>query len=123
VLTAENDGAVSAAYGAGALTVTLRVAAGGVRGVTRLEGFDTFETLCESPGGLQPCAPARAGVVRLGAHAWPAGARASAGVSFEGGAPPALEARVAVRRDDGRVWERVESVSTTRGRRGDESRL
>lgn len=117
VLTAENDGAGSAVYGAGALTVTLRVPGGSVRGVTRLEGFDTFETLCESPSGLQPCSPARAVVVRLGAHAWPAGGRASAGVSFEGGAPPSLEARVAVRRDDGRVWERVASVST-RGAEG-----
>jgi hypothetical protein len=112
VLTAENDGAGGAVYGAGALTVTLRVPRGSVRGVTRLEGFETFETLCESRAGLQPCGAARAGVVRLGASAWPAGARASAGLSFEGGAPRALEARVSVRRDDGRVWERVASVST-----------
>jgi hypothetical protein len=112
VLTAENDGASGAAYGAGALTVTLRVPRGSVRGVTRLEGFDTFETLCESANALQPCSAARADVVRLGARAWPAGARARAGLSFEGGAPGALEARVAVRREDGRVWERVVSVST-----------
>jgi hypothetical protein len=114
VLTAENDGACGAVYGAGALTVTLRVAPGGVRGVTRLEGFDTFETLCESANALQPCGAARASVVRLGAKAWPAGARARAGLSFEGGAPGALEARVAVRRADGRVWERAASVSTKR---------
>jgi hypothetical protein len=112
VLTAENDGAGGAVYGAGALTVTLRVPQGSVRGVTRLEGFDTFETLCESERALQPCSAARAGVVRLGAKAWPVGARARAGLSFEGGAPVALEARIAVRRDDGRVWERGLSVST-----------
>ncbi|HEX8149346.1 MAG TPA: DUF3142 domain-containing protein [Pyrinomonadaceae bacterium] len=114
VLTAENDGASGAVYGAGALTVTLRVPRGSVRGVTRLEGFDTFETLCESRAGLQPCSPARAAVVRLGARGWPAGARARAGLSFEGGAPGALEATVAVRRDDGRVWEKVAGVGVSR---------
>ncbi|MDT5268066.1 MAG: hypothetical protein QOH49_252 [Acidobacteriota bacterium] len=113
VLTAENDGAGGAVYGAGAMTVTLRVPRGSVRGVTRLEGFDTFETLCETQNALQLCSAARASVVRLGARAWPAGARARAGLSFEGGSPgTALEARVAVRRDDGRMWERVASVST-----------
>ena len=118
VLTAENDGAFGGVYGAGALTVTLRVPPGGVRGVTRLEGFETFETLCETQAGLRPCSAARACAVRLGARGWPAGARARAGLSFEGGAPGTLEARVAVRRDDGRVWERVVSVSTkgTEGR-------
>lgn len=110
VLTAENDGSSGGVYGAGALTLTLRVPRGSVRGVTRLEGFDTFETLCEWEGALRPCGAARAGVVRLGARAWPAGARARAGLSFEGGAPSALEAKVAVRRDDGRVWERDVSV-------------
>lgn len=112
VLTVENDGASGGVYGAGALTLTVRVPRGSVRGVTRLEGFDTFETLCESPSGLQPCSAARAGVVRLGARGWPAGARARAGLSFEGGAPGVLETRVAVRRDDGRVWERVARVHT-----------
>ena len=73
VLEAENDGAGGAVYGAGALTVTLRVPPGGVRGVTRLEGFETFETLCETAGGLQPCAAARACVVRLGRARGPRG--------------------------------------------------
>lgn len=117
VLTAENDGALSGVYGAGALTVTLRVPRGSVRGVTRLEGFETFETLCESQSGLQPCGAPRAGVVRLGARGWPTGARARAGLSFEGGAPGALEAKIAVRRDDGRVWEKTLSVGT-RGAEG-----
>ncbi|HEX7317399.1 MAG TPA: DUF3142 domain-containing protein [Pyrinomonadaceae bacterium] len=112
VLTAENDGAGGAVYGEGALVVSVRVPRGGVRGVTRLEGFDTFETLCESNEGLQACSAARASVVRLGARAWPAGARARAGLSFEGGAPAVLEAKVVVRRDDGRVWEKGLSVST-----------
>lgn len=117
VLEAENDGALSGVYGAGALTVTLRVPRGSVRGVTRLEGFETFETLCESRSGLQPCGAPRAGVVRLGARGWPTGARARAGLSFEGGAPGVLDASIAVRRDDGRVWEKTVSVST-RGAEG-----
>ena len=110
VLQAENDGAAAAVYGEGALTLTLRVPRGSVRGVTRLEGFDRFETLCEWGGALQPCGAPRAEFVRLGARAWPVGARASAGLSFEGGAPSALEAKLAARRDDGRVWERSVSL-------------
>lgn len=108
LLTAANDGAGGALYGAGALSVTLRVPRGSVRGVTRLEGFDTFETLCETAGGeeLRPCSAARAGVVRLGAHAWRPGARARAGLSFEETVPASLAARVVVRREDGGVWER-----------------
>jgi len=117
LLTAENDGGGGALYGDGALSVTLRVPRGGVRGVTRLEGFDTFETLCETLQGdparaeLRPCSAARASVVRLGARAWRTGARASAGLSFESEVPARLAASVAVRREDGRMWERLESLS------------
>jgi hypothetical protein len=117
LVTAENDGAAGALYGEGALSVTLRVPRGSVRGVTRLEGFDTFETLCETPRGgstetaLRPCSAARACFVRLGARAWPAGARARAGLSFEGDLPARVAAAVAARRDDGSVWERLESLS------------
>lgn len=112
LLTASNDGAGGALYGEGALSVTLRVPRGSVRGVTRLEGFDTFETLCETAAGesaretLRPCSAARAGVVRLGAHAWRPGARARAGLSFEATVPARLAARITVRRGDGGVWER-----------------
>jgi len=60
---------------------------------------------------LRPCSAARASVLRLGARGWPEGARARAGLSFEGDAPAALSAAVAVRRDDGRVWEMRESLS------------
>jgi hypothetical protein len=117
LLTAENDGAGGSLYGDGALSVTLRVPQGSVRGVTRLEGFDTFETLCETSRGeparaeLRPCSAARAGVVRLGARAWRTGARARAGLSFEADSPARLVASVAVRREDGRVWERAESLN------------
>ena len=113
LVTAANDGAGGALYGADALSVTLRVPRGSVRGVTRLEGFDTFETLCEESGGdaagasLRPCSAARAGVVRLGARAWASGSRARARLSFEASVPARLDARVAVRREDGRAWERA----------------
>jgi len=116
LLTAENDGEGGAAYGDGALTVTLRVPRGSLRGVARLEGFDTFETLCETLRGepaeavLRPCGAPRATAVRLTTRAWPAGARASAGLSFESDAPARLAASVAVRRDDGRVWERRQEL-------------
>jgi hypothetical protein len=134
LVIAENDGAAGTLYGEGALTVSLRVPRGSVRGVTRLEGFDTFETLCETFAGrdfsgredssredaesdvqsrtvLRPCSAARANVVRLGARAWPAGARARVGLSFEGDLPALVPASVAVRRDDGRAWEFQESLS------------
>jgi hypothetical protein len=116
LLAAVNDGAGGAPYGDGAVSVTLRVPRGSVRGVTRLEGFDTFETLCETLQGeparaaLRPCSAARASVVRLGARAWRPGARARAGLSFEAEVPARLAALVAVRREDGGMWERLVSV-------------
>lgn len=118
LLTATNDGATPALYGDDAFAVTLRLPPGGLRGVTRLEGFDTCETLCAPPtaargagllssgGALRPCAPARAVYLRLRARGWPGGASARVGLSFEGDAPAELSARVALRADDGRLWER-----------------
>ena len=120
LLVAENDGAGGAPYGDGALSVTLRVPRGSVRGVMRLEGFDTFETLCETLQGeparaaLRPCSAARASAVRLGARAWRPGARARAGLRFEAEVPARLAAQVSVRREGGGVWERVVSVGTGR---------
>jgi len=131
ILTTENDGEAGALYGDDALAVTLRVPRGSVRGVTRLEGFDSFETLCESAASadearassaqttLRPCSAARAGVVRLKARGWPAGARARVGLSFDGETAALLSATIAVRRDDGRVWEHSEGLSL-RGVEGDE---
>jgi hypothetical protein len=110
LLTAENAGACGALFGEGALVMTLRVPRGSVSGVTRLEGFDSFETLCERRAALRPCSAARADFIRLGARAWPEGAKARAGLSFAGAVPDSLPASVAVSRDDGRSWERVESL-------------
>jgi hypothetical protein len=130
LVEALNDGETAAAFGEGAFTLTLRVPRGSLRGVASLEGFDTFETLCE-PGAepaqdpsrqaspdararrasLRPCGAARASVVRLGARSWNIGAVARAGLSFEPGAPSSLPATVAVRRDDGGEWSRALTVS------------
>lgn len=149
IVTAENTGQAGTLYGDGAFAVTLRVPAGSVRGVTRLEGFDTFETLCEpaeilakrtnarafeaSSGegssaraglmqgvssSLRPCSAARANVVRVSARAWPPGARASAGLSFDGDVRGSLSSEVAVLRDDGRVlrWQEGQGTKGTEGR-------
>jgi hypothetical protein len=135
-IEALNDGDVAALYGEGALTLTLRVPRGSLRGVTSLEGFDTFETLCESRSEVpddsiqdhsqqssrddgrqtspRPCGAARASFVRLGARVWDLGAGARAGLSFDGGPPASLDASVTVRRDDGGEWSRALSLSVTR---------
>jgi hypothetical protein len=128
LIEALNDGGVAAIYGEGAFTLTLRVPRGSLRGVTSLEGFDTFETLCESrtevaddstrdgprQSSLRPCSASRASFVRLGARAWGLGAGARAGLSFEGEPPASLDASVAVRRDDGGEWSRTLSLGITR---------
>lgn len=123
LLTAENDGEAGALFGDDALAIILRVPRGSVRGVTRLEGFDSFETLCESAASadesrerdaratLRPCSVARAGVIRLKSHGWPAGARARVGLSFDGETPASLPATIVVRGDDGRTWERSDGLS------------
>jgi hypothetical protein len=129
LIEASNDGRVAALYGGGAFTLTLRVPRGSFRGVASMEGFDTFETLCESrpadaadesehvgsqQSSLRPCSAARASVVRLGARAWDVGAGARAGLSFEGEPPASVPARVAVRRDDGGEWSRALSLGLAR---------
>lgn len=130
LIEASNDGHVAAGYGDGAFTLTLRVPRGSLRGVASMEGFDTFETLCESRSAdaadaeskhvgsqqypLRPCSAARASVVRLGARAWDVGAGARAGLSFEGEPPASMTASVALRRDDGGEWSRALSLGLTR---------
>lgn len=129
VIEALNDGHASAAYGDGAFTLTLRVPRGSLRGVASMEGFDTFETLCESRAAddaddskhvasqqslLRPCSAARASVVRLGARAWDVGAGARAGLSFEGEPPASVAAQVALRRGDGGEWSRALSLGLSR---------
>lgn len=122
LLTAENDGEAGALFGEDALAVALRVPRGSVRGVAWLEGFDSFETLCESATSaddsrassarttLRPCSAARASVIRLKARGWIAGACARVALSFDADTPAPLSATIAVRRDDGRAWERSQSL-------------
>jgi hypothetical protein len=116
VLTATNDGEAGAVFGDDALAVTLRVPRGSVRGVARMEGFTSFETLCEQGTALRPCGAARAGVVRLRARSWLAGARAEAALSFEGEAAGTFAATVLMSADDGRAWERTGLVEIGGGR-------
>lgn len=47
LIEALNDGDVASAYGDGAFTLTLGVPRGSFRGVASMDGFDTFETLCD----------------------------------------------------------------------------
>ena len=117
LIQASNDGDVASAYGDGAFTLTLRVPRGSFRGVSSVDGFDTYETLCESGATnaqLRPCSAARASVVRLGARAWDLGAGARAGLSFEGEPPASLDASVSMRRDDGGEWSRALTVGLSR---------
>lgn len=129
VIEALNDGHAAAAYGDGAFTLTLRVPRGSLRGVASMEGFDTFETLCEPRAAdaadeskhvgsqqstLRPCSAARASFVRLGARAWDIGAGARAGLSFEGEPPASVPASVTVRRGDGGEWSRALSLGLSR---------
>jgi hypothetical protein len=132
LIEASNDGRVAASYGDGAFTLTLRVPRGSLRGVASMEGFDTFETLCESrstdaavaadesehvgshQSSLRPCSAARASVVRLGARAWDVDAGARAGLSFEGEPPASVPASISIRRDDGGEWSRALSLGLTR---------
>lgn len=129
LIEAVNDGHVAARYGDGALTLTLRVPRGSLRGLASTEGFDTFETLCESRAAdssdeskhvgsqqtlLLPCGAARASVVRLGARSWDVGAAARAALSFESEPPSSVPARVALRRGDGGEWSRATSLGLAR---------
>ena len=129
LIEASNDGRVAALYGEGAFTLTLRVPRGSLRGVTSMEGFDTFETLCESravdaadesehvgphQSSLRPCGAARASFVRLGARAWDVGASARAGLSFEGEPPASVPTSATLRRGDGGEWSRAMSLNPTR---------
>jgi hypothetical protein len=112
-LTATNDGAVNGRMGAGAVTVTLRLRPGSLRGLSSLEGFDAIETLCElGAAAARPCSPRRAGLVRLSARSWPAGASARVGLSFEGEPPTIVESHLLLRTEDGRTLVRAAQLQT-----------
>jgi hypothetical protein len=126
LLTATNTGAAGSLLGDDALVVLLSVPRGSVRGVASLDGFSSFETLCEGASNrfrasveagsnapeLCPCSPARASVVRLRARAWMGGAVARARISFEGDAPETFAANIRMQTDDGRTWRREQNLRT-----------
>ena len=115
---ASNDGEAGALFGDDALTVTLRVPAGSVRGVVSMENVAAVESLCGASSGieLQPCSMRRADTLRLRAATWQPGANARAVLSFDDGRLPSqLPVRVAVRTDDGRAWQSERLTSTQKG--------
>lgn len=113
-LRATNRGAAGAALGGDALTLDIGVSRGVVRGVVSLEGFDSVETLCTDASvrdaAPQPCGMRRANLLRLRASSWGVDAFARVTISFEGEPPHALATRVAVRADDGRTIERIQTI-------------
>ena len=115
-LTLENNGTASALMGDDALSLTLRVPAGSLRGVNNLTTFFSFETLCGDAGEpLRPCSARRANVVRLKARAWTAGAHPAATLSFDGEPPAAIQATIAMRADDGQTFSHEQVVTLSNG--------
>jgi hypothetical protein len=123
VLEAVNLGAASAALGAGALTLSLRVPASSISESRRLaslsNGFSNVETACalpdESDEAARPCHPKRANVLRLSANHWRPGARLRAALASQGELPQALPVSIAVQLDDGRVWRQEQMVTISKG--------
>ncbi len=117
-ITATNDGAATARMGDDAMTLTLRVPAGSVRGVTGLDGFSSIETLCqtESLTGDSPrifqrqCSIRRANIFRLRTRTWMPGAKARAALSFDDAPPSALEVSTEIKVDDGRVFTEASTI-------------
>ncbi|MCA1613483.1 MAG: DUF3142 domain-containing protein [Acidobacteria bacterium] len=115
-VSAANEGAGGALLGE-ALSVTVGVPAGRLRGVISLEGFTDVETLCgaAADGGTHaPCGARRANVLRLTAPAWRPGAQARAVLSVGGVLPTRLRAAARVRGDDGRVRQTTYSPAIAR---------
>jgi hypothetical protein len=117
-LTITNGGAGGTLLG-DALTVTVGVPAGSVRGVAALENLAGVEMLCGSatPGGaLEPCGARRANAVRLRAAAWRPGMKSLAVLNVGGALPRTLPVSIGVRVDNGRVWRSEGQVLIGDGR-------
>jgi hypothetical protein len=103
-LDAANTGTVSGIIGEGSFAVDVSVPPGSFSGLSRLEGFSSFETLCNGAGGAaQPCSQRRANEVRFSAKAWKPSSRALAVFTLDGPAPRSFPAVAATRVSDGRV--------------------
>ena len=116
-ITAINSGTASALIGSDALTLTMRVPAGSVRGVSSLDGFTSFETLCEISETSAPhrCGLPRANVIRLKAQTLTPGATAQARIVVQDEMPKALDTIVTMRIEDGRTYQNEGSISITTG--------
>lgn len=115
-----NRGAASALVGDDALVLTLKVPRGVVRDIGRLHNFTSFETLCENSNPdslrneevLRPCGWRRASVLRFSTQTWTANERATAVLSLEGDMPPALNATMTMRADDGHTHTSTQWIPT-----------
>ncbi|MFL6227480.1 MAG: DUF3142 domain-containing protein [Pyrinomonadaceae bacterium] len=114
-----SNGGESGALLGEALTVTVAVPAGSLRGIGELKNFADVETLCGDVargGALAPCGARRADAVRLLARSWRPGAKALAVLTVGGELPRVLPVSFGVRVDDGRLWRRDEEVLVGDGR-------
>jgi hypothetical protein len=117
-LSVENRGTTSALMGDDAMQLTLGVAAGSVRGIVRLDGFTSVETLCgdtntrdtDERATLRPCGLRRANALRFKSPTWSAGARAGATISLERDAPSAFPVALRIKTDDGRTFAHAKRV-------------
>lgn len=114
---AVNSGTASALIGADAFVLTLRVPAGSVRGITSIDGFTSFETLCDTDemGSPRPCGLSRANVVRLKTQAWMSGASAQTRINIAGELPDTLNTSVTMKTDEERTYRNDKSISITTG--------
>jgi hypothetical protein len=119
-IKATNSGVTGALFGDDALTLTLQVPAGSVAGVISLDNISAVESFCgrASARELRPCSLRRADTLRLRTQVWQAGATAGAVLSFtDEHLPDQLPVQLAVRADDGRVWQSSRQISTRRDER------
>ena len=102
-LRAVNTGTARTTISDNALTIDLNVPPGSISGLTNLDGFASYETLCRSGGSFSPCSQRRANVIRFSAKAWKPGRAAEARISISQRLPQLSKAIVTTRVNDGRV--------------------
>jgi hypothetical protein len=81
LLTLRNSGATASRIGERALTVIVRVPAGGLRGATSDDRL-LVEPVHEAGGSIVPCMFRRANAIRFTARWWPPGEKATAQIEF-----------------------------------------
>lgn len=121
LVTIENDGATSSILGLSAMTLLLKVPSGSVHAVST-DGFQSYESLVDSRGAppgdrdarLRVCSLRRAEVLRLTKRWWPAGARASALIEFDGEPPASIQAKFLTVTDEGREIREARTVQISK---------